>query len=134
MTALSKLKVISSTTSMANSHRFPRPPCMIIHAPSSTVSRPETQKKRKGPFALDMVGTISNGTLACYHESTTKEATMVFVLIAILVIILLTGLFTVRQQTAAIVERFGRFTKISPAGLNFKIPLVDKIAGRVSLR
>ena len=59
---------------------------------------------------------------------------MVYVLIAILVLILLTGLFTVRQQTAAIVERFGRFTKISSAGLNFKIPLIDKIAGRVSLR
>lgn len=52
----------------------------------------------------------------------------------ILLIILLTGLFTVKQQTAAIVERFGRFNKVSTAGLNFKIPLIDQIAGRVSLR
>jgi regulator of protease activity HflC (stomatin/prohibitin superfamily) len=59
---------------------------------------------------------------------------MVWVLLGILVIILLTGLFTVRQQTAAIVERFGKFKKISSAGLNFKVPLIDKIAGRVSLR
>lgn len=44
------------------------------------------------------------------------------------------GLFTVRQQTAAIVERFGKFNKVSQAGLNFKIPLIDTIAGRVSLR
>lgn len=44
------------------------------------------------------------------------------------------GLFTVRQQTAAIVERFGRFKKISAAGLNFKIPFIDRIAGRLSLR
>lgn len=52
----------------------------------------------------------------------------------ILLVIVLTGLFTVRQQTAAIVERFGRFHKVSAAGLNFKIPLIDQIAGRLSLR
>lgn len=52
----------------------------------------------------------------------------------VLLIFVLTGLYTVRQQTAAIIERFGRFVKVSGAGLNFKIPLIDKIAGRVSLR
>lgn len=57
-----------------------------------------------------------------------------WLVLVILVIILLTGLFTVRQQTAALVERFGKFKKVSPAGLNFKIPLIDRIAGRLSLR
>ncbi len=52
----------------------------------------------------------------------------------IAVIILAGGLFTVTQQTAAIVERFGKFKKISTAGLNFKIPIIDRIAGRLSLR
>lgn len=52
----------------------------------------------------------------------------------LIVIILAGGLFTVRQQTAAIVERFGKFKKISNAGLNFKIPIIDRIAGRLSLR
>lgn len=55
-------------------------------------------------------------------------------LIVVLVIIALTGLFTVTQQTAAIVERFGKFTRIASAGLNIKIPLVDRVAGRISLR
>lgn len=60
---------------------------------------------------------------------------MFWIIFGVIVIsILLTGLFTVRQQTAAIVERFGKFKKISSAGLNFKVPLIDKIAGRVSLR
>lgn len=58
----------------------------------------------------------------------------VIILIVFVVVILATGLFTVNQQTAAIVERFGRFNKISSAGLNFKIPLIDRIAGRISLR
>lgn len=48
--------------------------------------------------------------------------------------ILFGGLFTVRQQTAALIERFGKFKKVSSAGLNFKIPFIDHIAGRVSLR
>ncbi|TAH32578.1 SPFH domain-containing protein [Candidatus Saccharibacteria bacterium] len=56
------------------------------------------------------------------------------VAIVVVVIILAGGLFTVTQQTAAIVERFGKFKRIAPAGLNFKIPLIDRIAGRLSLR
>lgn len=44
------------------------------------------------------------------------------------------GLFTVKQQTTALVERFGKFLSIRQSGLQFKIPLIDKIAGRVSLK
>ncbi|TQD40727.1 SPFH domain-containing protein [Haloflavibacter putidus] len=49
-------------------------------------------------------------------------------------IILISGIFTVRQQTAAVVERFGKFLSIRRSGLQLKIPLVDKIAGRINLR
>jgi len=55
-------------------------------------------------------------------------------LFIIIIVFALTGFFTVKQQTAAIVERFGRFKRIAGAGLNFKIPLIDKVAGRISLR
>ena len=50
------------------------------------------------------------------------------------IIILLSGIFTVKQQTTAIVERFGRFLSIRNSGLRFKIPIVDRIAGRVNLK
>ncbi|ARV09723.1 SPFH domain-containing protein [Winogradskyella sp. PC-19] len=50
------------------------------------------------------------------------------------VVILLGAVFTVKQQTAAIVERFGKFSRISHAGLRFKIPLIERIAGRLSLK
>ena len=50
------------------------------------------------------------------------------------VVVLLSGLFVVKQQTSAIIERFGRFLVIRPSGLHIKIPFVDKIAGRISLR
>ena len=42
--------------------------------------------------------------------------------------------FIVRQQSAAIVERFGRFVSVRQSGLQIKIPIIDRVAGRVSLR
>ena len=44
------------------------------------------------------------------------------------------ALFTVKQQTAIIIERFGKFLSIRQSGLHFKIPLIDRIAGRISLK
>ena len=49
-------------------------------------------------------------------------------------IILISSFFIVKQQTAAIVERFGRFNSIRHSGLQLKIPLVDRIAGKLSLK
>lgn len=57
-----------------------------------------------------------------------------YVVIGIIVLIILNGLFVVKQQTAAIVERFGKFVKIAQPGINFKIPVIDQIAGRVNLK
>lgn len=50
------------------------------------------------------------------------------------IIILIGAIFIVRQQTAAVIERFGRYQIIRQSGLQFKIPLVDRIAGRLSLK
>ncbi|MBU79231.1 MAG: SPFH domain-containing protein [Flavobacteriales bacterium] len=52
----------------------------------------------------------------------------------IIALTLFSGLFIVKQQSSAIVERFGRFLVVRRPGLHIKIPLVDKIAGRLSLR
>ena len=49
-------------------------------------------------------------------------------------VILISSFFIVKQQTAAVVERFGRFQYIAQSGLRLKIPLVDRIAGRLSLK
>lgn len=60
---------------------------------------------------------------------------VVLVIVGILfLVVLFGGLFTVEQQTRAIVERFGKFHKIAGPGLNFKMPLVDSISGRVTHR
>ncbi len=48
--------------------------------------------------------------------------------------IFLSSFFTVKQQTAVIIERFGKFLSIRQSGLQLKIPLIDRIAGRVNLK
>src|SRR5688572_1798285 len=55
-----------------------------------------------------------------------------FILIGL--IILFSAFFTVKQQSAAIIERFGKFLSIRQSGLQLKIPVVDKVAGRLSLK
>lgn len=40
----------------------------------------------------------------------------------------------VKQKNAYIVERLGKFHKVSKAGLNLKIPLIDTISGTVNLK
>ena len=42
--------------------------------------------------------------------------------------------FTVRTAEVAVIERFGRFARTAQPGLNFKIPFVERVAGRVSMR
>ncbi len=49
-------------------------------------------------------------------------------------IILVSAFFTVKQQTAVIIERFGKFHSIRQSGLHMKIPMVDRISGRLSLK
>lgn len=60
-----------------------------------------------------------------------------FLLIPIIffgLIILISSFFVVKQQTAVVIERFGRFQSIRNSGLQMKIPLVDRISGRLSLK
>ena len=42
--------------------------------------------------------------------------------------------FIVKQQSAAIIERFGKFVSVRQSGLQLKIPIIDSVAGRLSLR
>lgn len=59
---------------------------------------------------------------------------LVYPFIFLGLVILISSFFIVKQQTAAIIERFGKFQVIRQSGLQLKIPLVDKVAGRLSLK
>ena len=52
----------------------------------------------------------------------------------ILILFLFSSVFIVKQQTAALIERFGRFTSVRNSGIQLKVPFIDRIAGRVNLR
>jgi len=43
-------------------------------------------------------------------------------------------IFIVKQQTAAVIETFGRFSNIRQSGFQLKVPVVQRIAGRMSLK
>ena len=55
-------------------------------------------------------------------------------LILFIVLVLFGTIFIVKQQSAAVVERFGKFVSTRHSGLQIKIPIVDRVAGRLSLR
>ena len=55
-------------------------------------------------------------------------------IILFIVLILFGTIFIVKQQSAAVVERFGKFVSVRHSGLQIKIPIVDRVAGRLSLR
>ncbi|MDR1234454.1 MAG: SPFH domain-containing protein [Holosporales bacterium] len=42
--------------------------------------------------------------------------------------------FIVKQQTCVIIERFGKFNRVSYPGLNFKIPFMESIKSSISLK
>ncbi len=54
--------------------------------------------------------------------------------LVVLVALLAAALFTVEQQTVAIVQRLGRFTREAGPGIHVKVPFIDKIAARLNLR
>ena len=57
-----------------------------------------------------------------------------YIILFFVLLLSASGLFIVKQQTAAIIERFGRFLVIRQPGLHIKIPFIDRIAGRLSLK
>lgn len=70
-------------------------------------------------------------------DSVSYVAVHVLPWVALAIVLLLIakgGVFVVEQQTKAIVERFGRFKRAADPGLNFKIPIVDRIAAIQELR
>ena len=61
-------------------------------------------------------------------------STLFIIFLVMGLFILFSSFFTVKQQTAVVIERFGKFTGIRQSGLQLKLPLIDNIAGRVNLK
>lgn len=59
---------------------------------------------------------------------------VLIVIVVLLLIAFFSSYFTVEQQTSALVERFGKFRRVAGPGLNFKIPFIERVSGRINLR
>ena len=57
-----------------------------------------------------------------------------YVIIGLLVVFAIFSIYTVKQQTFAVIERFGKFSRVTDPGLHFRIPIMETISGRVSIR
>ena len=56
------------------------------------------------------------------------------ILLPLIFLLLFFTFFIVKQQSAAIIERFGKFVSVRQSGLQLKIPIIDSVSGRLSLR
>lgn len=56
------------------------------------------------------------------------------IIIGLIALFLFSAIFTVKQQTAAVIETFGKFSSIRQSGFQIKIPIIQRIAGRLSLK
>ena len=60
------------------------------------------------------------------------------IVLAVLALIFMTfilgSFFTVNTAQVAVLTRFGKFLRVADAGLNWKVPYIDSVAGLVSLR
>jgi len=52
----------------------------------------------------------------------------------VVLLLILMSIYTVKQQTFAVVERFGKFSRITSPGIHLKWPIIESIVGRVSIR
>jgi len=62
---------------------------------------------------------------------------MIYIVIAVVVIIFLlviSNIYVVQQSHAYVIERLGAFQAVQGVGLHFKVPFLDRIAKRVSLK
>ncbi|HGQ6143829.1 TPA: SPFH domain-containing protein [Streptococcus pneumoniae] len=62
---------------------------------------------------------------------------MIFLIVCVLllVIVTLSTVYVVRQQSVAIIERFGKYQKVANSGIHIRLPFgIDSIAARIQLR
>jgi regulator of protease activity HflC (stomatin/prohibitin superfamily) len=62
------------------------------------------------------------------------QSAVFFILGVSLLIFLFTGIRVVNQQTAIIVERFGKYSRTLHAGLNLTIPIIEQCVAKIDLR
>jgi len=58
----------------------------------------------------------------------------IIILVVLLLVVLVRCIYVVQQSRAYVVERLGAFSAVWQVGLHFKIPFIERVAKRVSLK
>jgi len=59
---------------------------------------------------------------------------IVIILLILLAVIIIGNIRIIQQNTVLVIEYLGKYRRMMPAGINFKIPLLERISANVSLR
>jgi len=59
---------------------------------------------------------------------------IIIAVLVIAVVLILSNIYVVQQSRAYVIERLGAFQAVQGVGLHFKVPFLDRIARRVSLK
>lgn len=57
-----------------------------------------------------------------------------YVILAVLVLFVLSGIIIVEQQSVALIERLGKFNRKVEAGISWRIPVIEQVVATMSLR
>ena len=55
-------------------------------------------------------------------------------IVVIFLVIIIKNIYVVQQSRAYVIERLGAFSKVQSVGLHFKVPFIDRVAKKVSLK
>ena len=59
---------------------------------------------------------------------------VVIILIVLAILLIVTNIAVVQQSRAYVIERLGAFHSVWGVGMHFKVPFIDRIARKVSLK
>jgi regulator of protease activity HflC (stomatin/prohibitin superfamily) len=76
-----------------------------------------------------------SGWRRIFMEGAQVMSLIIAVIVGVFVLgTILSGFFQVHTAEAVVVQRMGKFERVASAGINFKLPWLDQIAGRIDLR
>lgn len=104
--------------------------CDTVYIEPSTGEEVTLNSDRCDPGILDPTQTMNIGETMSGIFGIIGTVIGVIILLALI----FNAVFIVRTNEVAVIERFGRYTRMAKAGINIKIPIVDRIANRMSLR
>ena len=62
------------------------------------------------------------------------EWIILLILIVLVLVIIVSNINVVQQSRAYVIERLGAFSKVWQVGIHFKVPFIERVAKKVSLK